>query len=65
MASEAGTRHTALKDEVEALMWLSLAAAKGHAAAIENSNILRQRMTPEQIDAAAKRVVEWKPKAAR
>lgn len=49
------------RDDVEALMWMILAAEKGHPAAIENAKVLRKRMPAEQTVEAERRAKVWKP----
>ena len=50
------------QDYVHAHMWWNLAAAKGHANAIKNRDIIAGKMTPAQITEAQKLAREWKPK---
>lgn len=57
------------QDSVQALMWVTLAAAslpageKDHRTAVELMNQLSAQMTPAQIEEAKRRAREWKPTA--
>ena len=42
------------KDMVMAYKWLTIASAQGHEQAIELKNMLSERMSPDQINAAEK-----------
>lgn len=53
------------KDEIEALMWMTLAADRGHPAAIENAKILRGRLSAGEIAKAERAVAAWMPKSDR
>ena len=50
------------QDYVLAHMWLSLAAAQGLKAAAKNRDLIAKRMTPAQIDEAAKLAANWRTK---
>ena len=49
------------RDDVQAHMWFSLAAAQGQQKALMLLRILEQRMTPIQIVEAQKLARGWKP----
>jgi uncharacterized protein len=51
------------QDRVTAHMWLNLSATSGFGEAVRNRDIVAQRMTPAQIDAAQMLAREWKPKS--
>ncbi len=53
------------KKEIEALMWMILAADRGHPAAIENAKILRGRLSARQIAEAERAVAAWVPRSDR
>lgn len=53
------------KKEIEALMWMMLAADRGHPAAIENAKILRGRLSAGQIAEAERAVAAWVPRSDR
>jgi len=48
-----------LQDYVQAHMWFNLAAAQGHKNAVNNKEVLAEKMTPEQIAAAQWLAREW------
>lgn len=48
------------QDYVRAFMWFTLSAARGNQSAINNRDIVAQRMTPAQIAEAQKLASEWK-----
>ncbi len=50
------------QDYVLAHMWMNLAAAQGHPAAVSDRNALARNMTPAQIAEAQRLAREWKPK---
>lgn len=50
------------KNHTEAHFWWSLAAAKGYGLSKFNRDIVKKRMTREQIDEAQRRLAAWKPK---
>ena len=49
------------QDYVRAHMWLNLAAAQGIQDAVENRNLVAERMTPAQIAEAQRLAREWRP----
>jgi TPR repeat protein len=49
------------RDDVQALMWLNLAADRGDAKAVETRNLVARQMTPAQVAEAQKLSREWKP----
>ena len=49
------------KDEVRALMWLTLAAARNHTQAIDNRKALAKTLSPAQVAEAERLAKEWKP----
>jgi len=58
------------RDYASAYMWFALAASQAplldnRKGLLELRNIAAARMTPEQIDDAARRVAAWKPRAPR
>lgn len=53
------------EDYVQAYKWWNLSAAQGNENAIANKEMLRKRMTPEQIAEAQKLSAEWKPVSER
>ncbi len=53
------------KKEIEALMWMMLAADRGHPAAIENAKIRRGRLSARQIAEAERAVAAWVPRSDR
>ena len=52
------------KDYVQAYMWSSLSAARGHQEGVKNRDSLAKGMTPAQMADAQKRASAWKPIAA-
>ena len=48
------------RDIVESMMWFNLAVAQGNKQAINYRELVRSRMTPEEIDEADRRTEEWK-----
>jgi uncharacterized protein len=53
------------QDNIQAYMWLSLAAARSDQYPISNRNRVAQQMTPAQIAEAQKLAFEWKSKPER
>ena len=51
------------QDNVQALMWMSLAAAQGQYDAGKKREALLGRMTEDEIARAEQLVRDWKPKA--
>lgn len=49
------------KDTIEAAKWLSIALTSGDASAKEPLQELEKTLTPEQIEAAKKRILQFKP----
>lgn len=49
------------EDGVEAAKWFMLAAEKGILDALENLDIAKEEMTPEQIQEAKRRARSWQP----
>ncbi len=50
------------QDDVQARMWLNLAAAQGNKTARKMRGILAEKMTPAQLADAQRMAREWKPK---
>ncbi len=50
------------QDDVQARMWLNLAAAQGHEPARKYRDRLAEVMTPAQVAEAQRLAREWKPK---
>ena len=50
------------RDEVRALMWLTLAARQAHAAATKNRKKLARKLSPEQRAEAGRLADGWAPK---
>ncbi len=50
------------QDDVQARMWLNLAAAQGNKTARKMRGILAQKMTPAQLADAQRLAREWTPK---
>ena len=52
------------KDYVQAYMWSSLSAARGHQEGVKNRDSIAKGMTPAQLADAQRRASAWKPVAA-
>lgn len=50
------------RDDVQAMMWTTLAANQGNPAAIENKRVLLRRLSPDTVSRANKLVEAWRPK---
>src|SRR6185436_8209624 len=53
--------HGVPKDYVQAYMWSSLSAARGHQEGVKNRDSIAKGMTPAQVADAQKRASAWKP----
>ena len=53
------------KDVVEAYKWFNLAAAQGNTNAVNNREVVRRQLTPEQINEGQNRALKFKPAAAQ
>ena len=49
------------KDYVQAYMWFSLSAARGHQEGVKNRDSIAKGMTPAQVADGQKRASAWKP----
>jgi TPR repeat protein len=52
------------RDYVQAYMWSSLSAARGHQEGVKNRDSIAKGMTPAELADAQKRASAWKPTAA-
>ena len=53
------------QDEVQALMWFSLAAGQGDAQAAEFRDAITRDLTPDQIAEAQRLATEWTEKSRK
>ena len=49
------------RDDASAYIWLTLAANRGSAQAKGNRDLVKVRMTSQQVDQAEEKVRNWKP----
>jgi len=49
------------RDYVQAYMWSSLSAARGHQEGVKNRDSIAKGMTPAQLADAQRRASAWKP----
>ena len=54
-----------LQDYVEAYKWFNLAASRGAVEAVQERDVLSEKMTPDQIAAAQTRAAEWRDEAVQ
>jgi TPR repeat protein len=47
------------RDAVQSYMWMSLAAAAGHEAALCNQSVIACKMTPVDIETASRLMLNW------